>query len=267
MKIHPIDYLRYIVQMLDGSRAKIEWEIAARRERDIGPYSRGISRLRILDLANGSLQPQYTLLKAAGHRVCGIDLLNRPQLDLTSLAYRIARRIFIWKISVPARALKPRSLVCGTVTDLPFRNESFDLVTSIAAFEHFLDVPAVVAEVHRVLRPGGLAWIGIHLFTSLSGGHSFNLSEVPLRTIPSGIEAWDHLRSRRMKFRVPLNGWRREQYVELFASRFKIRNQYCVLREGEEFLTPAIEAELKDYSRDELTCRSCIILAEKTGAS
>jgi SAM-dependent methyltransferase len=267
MKINPTDYLRYVGQMLDGSRAKIERGIAERRDRDIGPYVRDTSDLRILDLANGSLQPQYTILKAAGHQVCGIDLLNRPRLNWTDLAYRVARRIFTWRLSVRASALKPKTLVCGTVTELPFRNDSFDLVTSIAAFEHFLNVPAVVAELHRVLRPGGLAWIGVHLFSSLSGGHNFNLSEVPLRTIPSGIEPWDHLRKRRVKFRVPLNEWRREQYVQLVGSRFKILNQYCVMREGEEFLSPSIEAELKHYSRDELTCRSYIILAQKTSGS
>ena len=264
MKIHPTDYLRYIVQLLDGSRAKIEREIAQRRDRDIGPFLRDTSRLRILDLANGSLQPQYTLLKAAGHRVCGVDLLNRPRLNGTDLAYRIARRIFTWKLAIPSRALKPRILVCGSATDLPFRNDSFDLVTSIAAFEHFLNVPAVVAGIHRILRTGGLAWIGIHLFTSLSGGHNFNLTEVPLRRIPVGVQPWDHLRKRSMPFRVALNEWRLEQYRKLFASRFKILNEYCVMREGEEFLTPAVEAELKEYSRDELTCRSYVILVEKT---
>lgn len=267
MKIYPADYLRYIIQLLDGSRVNNEREIAERRHRDIEPYLRGTSPLRILDLANGSLQPQYILLKGSGQSVCGIDLVNHPQLSWTSLAYRVARRIFIWKLSMPARQLKRKTLVCGTVTELPFRNESFDLVTSVAAFEHFLDVPAVVAELHRVLRIGGLAWIGIHLFSSLSGGHNFNLSEFPLRTIPEGVEPWDHLRKRRVKFRVPLNEWRREQYLQLVGSRFKILNQYCVMREGEEFLTPAIEAELNDYSREELTCRSCVILAEKTCSS
>jgi SAM-dependent methyltransferase len=249
--------------MLDGSRAKIEKEIAQRRDRDLEPYLKDKSRLRILDLANGRLQPQYTLLKAAGHRVCGIDLINRPQLTWTNLAYRIARRIFIWKLSIPARDLNPKTLVCGSTTVLPFRINSFDLVTSVAAFEHFLDVPGVVEELHRVLRPGGLAWIGIHLFSSLSGGHDFHLTEVPLRTLPSGIAPWDHLRKRRTMFRVPLNEWRRDQYIELFARHFEILNQYCVMREGEEFLTPAVAAELKNYSRDELTCRSYIILAQK----
>jgi len=263
MKIHPADYLRYITQLLDGSRAKVEREIAERRQRDIEPYLKGRSPLRILDLANGSLQPQYILLKASRQRVSGIDLVNHPGLNWTNLGYRVARRLFIWRLSIPGRQLNPKTLVCGNVTELPFRNDSFDLVTSVAAFEHFLDVPAVIAELHRVLRIGGLAWIGIHLFTSLSGGHNFNLSEVPLRTIPEGIEPWDHLRKRRVKFHVPLNEWRREQYVHLLGSRFKILNQYSVMREGDEFLTPAIEAELKDYSREELTCRSYVILAEK----
>ena len=229
--------------MLTGARSKSEQEIAQRRERDIGPCLKKASPLRIFDLAKGSLQPQYTLLKAAGHRVCGIDLINRPQLSWTNLAYRVARRIFIWKLSVPAGDLNPETLVCGTSTAPPFRSNSFDLMTSVAAFEHFLYVPAVVAELYRVLRTSGLTWIGIHLFSRLSGGHNVNLSEVPLRTIPSGIEPWDHLRKRRMPFRVPLN---------------------CVLREGEKFLTPAIEAELVNYSRDELTCRSYVIIAEKT---
>ena len=236
MNTHRADYLRYIVLMLNGPRSKIEREIAERRNRDIGPYVGKASSLRILDLAIGSLQPPYTPLKAAGHRVYGIDLVNRARLNGTNLAYRVARQIFIWKLSIPARDLKPKTLVCGSTTVIPFRENGFDLVTSVVAFEQFLDVPAVVAELQRVLQPGGLAWIGIHLFSSLSGGNDFNLTEVPLRTLPSGIEPWDHLRKKPTMFRVRLNEWRPDQYVDLVARHFKILNQYGVMREGEEFL-------------------------------
>jgi len=39
---------------------------------------------------------------------------------------------------------------------LPFPDASFDLVTCRTAAHHFADVPAFVAEVARVLRPGGV---------------------------------------------------------------------------------------------------------------
>jgi hypothetical protein len=35
------------------------------------------------------------------------------------------------------------------------------------------------------------------------------------------------------------------------------------MQEGEEFLTPEIEAELASYSREELTCGAYVILARK----
>ncbi len=162
-----------------------------------------------------------------------------------------------------AEVTTEQTLVCGDVAALPFPDNSFDLVTSVAAFEHFLDVPSVVTELARVVRPGGLAWVGIHLFTSPSGGHNFQLAENPLRRIPAGVDPWDHLRRRRLPFHVPLNEWRKDQYLETIAGYFEIVKHYCVTREGEELLNPGLEAELSNYSRDELTCRSYIILARK----
>jgi SAM-dependent methyltransferase len=56
-----------------------------------------------------------------------------------------------------------RAPVCGdgwqvTAADaraLPFDDESFDRIISVAAFEHFHDLPIALAQAHRVLRPGG----------------------------------------------------------------------------------------------------------------
>jgi SAM-dependent methyltransferase len=41
---------------------------------------------------------------------------------------------------------------------LPFRDGTFDAVWIQAVLEHVLDPPAVVAEIHRVLKPNGLAY-------------------------------------------------------------------------------------------------------------
>jgi ubiquinone/menaquinone biosynthesis C-methylase UbiE len=157
--------------------------------------------------------------------------------------------------------------VAGDVGILPFAAASFDLAISNAAFEHFLDVPSVLADLQRVLRPGGLLWVGIHLFTSPSGGHNVSFTQYPLRTLPPGAEPWDHLRRRTRPFTVPLNQWRKQQYLDAFAQHFEVLHHYCGLREGEHWLTPDLEAELADYTRDELTCGQLVIVARKRDGS
>ncbi|MBM3736123.1 MAG: methyltransferase domain-containing protein [Acidobacteria bacterium] len=51
----------------------------------------------------------------------------------------------------------PRDLwrVSGTLTSLPFATGAFDGVYATESLEHAVDVPAAVAELCRVLRPGG----------------------------------------------------------------------------------------------------------------
>lgn len=262
-----LDYPRYAWQLFQGDRSSGEATGAAWRAADIAPYL-DLSRPRdILDLGNGRLRPQYAILRAQGHRVIGIDLVNRAASGWKDVAYVVARRLYLHRLGLPVTAAAPAGLVCGNVGLLPFADHTFDLVTSIAAFEHFLDVPAVLSEVARVLRPGGVIWALIHLFTSPSGGHNLSFTEVPLRHIPPGVEPWDHLRSRRLPFSVPLNEWRAHQYLAEFGRHLEILKQYCATREGEELLTPEIARELQErgYSRDELTCQSLVIVARRPG--
>ena len=256
------DYVHYAWQMLNGFRTNGEKRIFAEREQDMGHYLDTGSPLRVLDLGNGYLRPQYTLLKAAGHRVCGLDLVNRPQGNSTNVAYVFARWLYRWKLNLPISGAD-QTLICGDVRALPLPDNAIDLVTSVAAFEHFLDVPTVVTELQRVVRPGGLIYVRIHLFTCPSGGHNVRITEIPLRSVPRGVEPWDHLRKRRLPFHVPLNEWRQDQYLKVFAKHFEILKHYCAMREGEEMLTPEIEAELSGYSRDELTCGAYVIVARK----
>jgi len=257
------DYVHFSRQLVNGGRLKHERWIAELRRSDLLPYLEGNNPLTVLDLANGQLRPQYQILRGQGHHVYGIDMVNHPKRSWQNYAYTIARRLYV-KCPQQQYAMPDDTLVCGDVTSLPFHNKSFDAVTSVAAFEHFLDVPTVVREISRILRPGGFIWVLIHLFSSPSGGHNVSLSEIPLRKIPANIDPWDHLRRRRLGFHVPLNEWRQGQYLELFTQHFKILKEYCASREGEEFLTPKLETELSAYSRDELTCGAYVILARQS---
>ena len=255
-----IGYLRFFGQLLNGDRFAGERTIATRRERDLAPHLVARQNLRVLDLANGNLRPQYELLKFAGHCVVGIDLANRPRTGLSAQAYKLAR--WLYGRSLPR--MQTQRLVCGDVGALPFPNDHFDFVTSVAAFEHFLHVPQVVAELERVVKPGGVMWVGIHPFTGPSGGHNLGFVEIPLRHMPRGVDPWDHLRKRRLPLTVPLNKWRLHQYRAEFARHFQIVKEYCVTREGGLLLTPALQAELAAYDSDELTCAAYVIVARKT---
>ena len=55
-------------------------------------------------------------------------------------------------------AFGPRAALICDAHDLPFQSESFDGVIAQAVLEHVLDPARCVAEIHRVLRPGGLVY-------------------------------------------------------------------------------------------------------------
>jgi SAM-dependent methyltransferase len=258
------DYPRYAYQLLAGTRAAMEAEAAERRWRDLAPYLNGRDRLDILDVGNGRLRPQYAILRGAGHRVVGIDFVNHQHIGWRDLAYGAMRQIYRAQLDLAPKAIAPDALVRGDVGRMPFQRDSFDLAISLAAFEHFLDVPAVLDNLRQVLRPGGLLWVAIHLFTAPSGGHNLSFTEYPLQTIPTGVEPWDHLRRRQLRFSVPLNEWRKDAYLNAFAERFDVLHSYCALREGAQWLTAEVRAELAQYTEDELTCATYVIVARKT---
>jgi SAM-dependent methyltransferase len=53
------------------------------------------------------------------------------------------------------------SAAVGDVRDLPFRTDSFDAIYSMGTIEHFAETERAVAEITRVLKPGGRAIIGV----------------------------------------------------------------------------------------------------------
>jgi len=51
--------------------------------------------------------------------------------------------------------------IVADVRALPFRSGAFDLVYSMGTIEHFPEYRTAIGEIYRVLRPGGLAIIGV----------------------------------------------------------------------------------------------------------
>jgi SAM-dependent methyltransferase len=61
------------------------------------------------------------------------------------------------------------SVLLGDITRMPFGDGCFSLVLATDIIEHVDDDGAALAEIHRVLRPGGAALISVPAFPSLWG--------------------------------------------------------------------------------------------------
>ncbi len=147
---------------------------------------------------------------------------------------------------------------------LEFSDSHFDYVFSNAVFEHINDIDKACKEIARVLKPGGIANIIVHLYPSLSGGHNLewhNPDEEPSKTIPP----WDHLRQNLFPTHVYLNRLREKDYLAVFNKYFSIINIESKY-EGEKFLIEGILKELSDFSREELLKRTIRVVARNNFA-
>lgn len=57
----------------------------------------------------------------------------------------------------------------GSGTHIPFPDNSFDLVLTLDVIEHIEDDRAAIAEIHRVLKPGGVSIVFVPAFMFLWG--------------------------------------------------------------------------------------------------
>ncbi|MDD1744172.1 MAG: class I SAM-dependent methyltransferase [Methanomassiliicoccales archaeon] len=95
---------------------------------------------RMLDVATGPGHIAFAFSPFV-HQVVGIDLT--PQM--LDLASKIAKE----------RGIGNAQFVRADVANLPFPDQSFDLVTCRRAAHHFLDPEGALREMRRVLRAGG----------------------------------------------------------------------------------------------------------------
>lgn len=82
------------------------------------------------------------------------DVLDVGSADGPSVGWLRGRSHHV-TLDIDPRGLAPGSGVCGSATGLPFADAAFDLVGAFDVVEHCDPEDAVLAEVRRVLRPGG----------------------------------------------------------------------------------------------------------------
>lgn len=96
----------------------------------------------VIDLCSGVGGPARYLARTRGCRVLGVDLTASRH----HAAVRLTQR---------AQLSHLVSFCNADVRDVPFPDASFDVVLSQEAFAHVPDKPRLVAELVRLVRPGG----------------------------------------------------------------------------------------------------------------
>jgi len=111
---------------------------------------------RVLEIGSDpGLSVLHALVEAGAREAVGVN--NAPE---------------IWRAH-PAGAIEQgRSrLIEADARRLPFEDASFDHVFSVATFEHLIDLPEALGEMHRVLAPGGRLYANFGPIWSAGKGH------------------------------------------------------------------------------------------------
>jgi SAM-dependent methyltransferase len=129
------------------------------------------------------LRGYWSMLRANGPKRV-VKAIGRKMLGMDRRSMKEMRR----QLGTPAPST-PEFVRCDA-TKTPFAEGRFDLIYSFNVFEHLPDPGAVWRECRRILKPGGVLFTHLHLYTSDSGGHDLRV----IRGEREGVPYWGHLR-------------------------------------------------------------------------
>ena len=143
-----------------GESLAEQLDAQARARYELEPYIFDFARFGdargrdVLEVGVGMGADHLEWAKASPRSLTGVDLTPRA-IELTRARFE-------------SHGLTSR-LECADAERLPFPDNSFDVVYSWGVLHHSPDTPRAIAEVHRVLRPGGVARIMIYHYWSITG--------------------------------------------------------------------------------------------------
>lgn len=221
-----------LIQLLFFARSNraigIDWDIVPNGV-DPGAYLRMLWR-------NGVKRT----VKTAGRKLLGIDRRYRRevmrQLELKTLPKLEVRQM--------------------DACNLTFPDGTFDFVHSYSVFHHLVDPASALDHVVRVLKPRGVAYIALHLFSSQTG--CLDMREI--HDEKGDIVYWPHLRpafASQVSPHAQLNKLRIREWQMLFQAKMpgaRVVIHPCaddrVTEEAQSLLN---RGEIVDYSLEELT--------------
>ena len=158
-----------------GLRAAVhlpdDWMLSPKLEDKLDAVSSHLYAAPMLEFLNLFNDTQFILDAGAGLR-------KRPQKNVINL------EIYDY----------PSTDILSTGQQLPFADNTFDAVLSIAVLEHVDDPMTCAAELLRVLKPGGLVFASVPFLQPEHGypSHYFNATRFGLRRLFQGAELVHH---------------------------------------------------------------------------
>ena len=233
--------------------------LAGLRILEIGP-GQGLERARYFGIKNEMVGLDLDVIPVRQHvgdyaRILRLNGFGR-------LAKTLGRAILVgkanqsaWSKAVGTSQMKAPKMfqgdICGRLPELG----QFDLVMSWSVLEHLPDPRRAVENIIQFLKPKGLFYLSIHLYTANNGHHDIRAftgfeEELPL---------WGHLRKSTHGQIYPscyLNRWRLSQWRELFGL---LAPEYTEFLEGYDSrsryiprISPEVRAELSGFTDEEL---------------
>ncbi|HFC12519.1 MAG TPA: methyltransferase domain-containing protein, partial [Anaerolineae bacterium] len=95
-----------------------------------------------------------------------------------------------WKTLITADTLDRPQRLFGDICDAVPAQNAFDCVMSWSVFEHVADPEQALDHVLAALRPGGIFYISLHLYTCNNGHHDIRSFTSEKEEVP----LWGHLR-------------------------------------------------------------------------
>ena len=144
------------------------------------------ARLEILEalLKENINKPKYRILNAGVATGATTTMLEKYG-DVTSLEYDKDCCEFLEK-SVGI------DVINGSLTELPFEDETFDMVCAFDVIEHIENDGLAVEEIHRVLKDGGYVFLTVPTFSFLWSQHdeiNHHFRRYTLKTFQEVVES------------------------------------------------------------------------------